>query len=101
MLQFMNNDLICCKNLSVISLFIKKDLYETMSQTDQNQKSQIQYDLISLQDLDEVNELLVNEFFRNEPLGKHLGANPETDVRPWISKVTEPLIAQGVSIDQN
>ena len=69
-----------------------------MSQIDKNQESQIQYELISIQDLEEVNNLLVNEFFRNEPLGKHLGANPDTDVRPWISKVTKPLINQGVSI---
>ena len=58
----------------------------------------IEYDLISISDLNEVNELLIDEFFRNEPLGKHLGANPETDVRPWISEVTKPLIDQGVSI---
>jgi hypothetical protein len=57
----------------------------------------IEYDLISLEDLDEVNELLIYEFFGNEPLGKHLGANAETDVRPWISKVTRPLIGQRVS----
>ena len=57
-----------------------------------------EYDLISISDLNEVNELLIDEFFRNEPLGKHLGANPETDVRPWISEVTKPLIDQGVSI---
>ena len=57
----------------------------------------IEYDLISIKDLDEVNKLLVYEFFQNEPLGKHLGANSETDVQPWISKVTEPLINQGVS----
>ena len=69
-----------------------------MSQNDKNQESEIQYDLIGLKDLDEVNDLLVNEFFSNEPLGKHLGANPEMDVRPWISKVTKPLIAQGVSL---
>ena len=58
----------------------------------------IEYDLISISDLNEVNELLIDEFFRDEPLGKHLGANPETDVRPWISEVTKPLIDQGVSI---
>ena len=57
----------------------------------------IEYDLITIADLDEINELLVSEFFSNEPLGKHLGANSETDVRPWISKVTEPLINQRVS----
>ena len=69
-----------------------------MSNNGTKEDSHIQYDVISLQDLDEVNELLVNEFFRDEPLGRHLGANPDTDVRPWISQVTEPLIAQGVSI---
>ena len=62
-----------------------------------NEDSCIEYDLISLGDLDEVNELLIYEFFGNEPLGKHLGANPEADVRPWISKVTRPLIGQRVS----
>ena len=63
-----------------------------------NQRSYIEYELIGIQDLDSVNELLVTQFFRNEPLGKELGANSETDVSPWISEVTKPIINQGVSI---
>ena len=60
-------------------------------------RSCIEYDLIGIKDLDSVNELLVTQFFRNEPLGKKLGANSETDVRPWLSEVTQPIINQGVS----
>ena len=71
--------------------------FTIMEHEDTQTESCIEYDLISLEDIDEVNELLIYEFFGNEPLGKHLGANPETDVRPWISKVTRPLIAQKVS----
>ena len=58
----------------------------------------IEYDLIGIEDLDSVNDLLVTQFFRNEPLGKKLGANSETDVSPWLSEVTKPIINQGVSI---
>ena len=63
-----------------------------------NQCSHIEYELIEIHDLDSINELLVTQFFRNEPLGKKLGANAETDVSPWISEVTKPIINQGVSI---
>ena len=63
-----------------------------------NHRSHIEYDVISIKDLDSVNELLVTQFFRNEPLGEKLGANSETDVSPWISEVTKPIINQGVSI---
>ena len=67
-----------------------------MADRDQFEEPCVEYGVITLADIDEVNELLICEFFKNEPLGKHLGANPEIDVRPWISKVTRPLISQNV-----
>ena len=64
---------------------------------DNSENTELEYSLIEPKDLELVNDLLVTQFFRNEPLGKALGADPETDVRPWLSRVTEPLIKQGVS----
>jgi len=60
--------------------------------------NEIAYSLIPRERLEEVNKFLVKHFFSNEPLGLSLGAEPEKDVRPWLSKVTKPLIDQKVFI---
>lgn len=58
---------------------------------------EIKYSLIPRERLEEVNDVLLKHFFANEPLGLSLGANPEVDVKPWLSKVTKPLLDQKVS----
>jgi hypothetical protein len=52
---------------------------------------------LSIDNLEEVNAFLLENFFTKEPLGLRLGIDPERDVRPWLSRVTEPLIRQNVS----
>ena len=57
----------------------------------------IKYDILPRERIEEVNELLLQHFFSNEPLGNRLGAVPEKDVKPWLFRVTTPLVDQGVS----
>lgn len=57
----------------------------------------IEYRLLPISRLEEVNDLLLANFFKQEPLGNRLGAQPDNDVRPWLSRVTEPLINQNMS----
>ena len=56
----------------------------------------MEYNLVPRNRLEEVNDLLLKHFFANEPLGVSLGADPEKDVRPWISRVTKPILDQKV-----
>ena len=59
----------------------------------------IVYAVIEPEDSDEVDELLITQFFKYEPLGVILKSDPETQVRPWIAKITGPMIRQGVSTE--
>ena len=52
---------------------------------------------VPVERLDEVNDFLIEHFFSLEPLGLKLGINPDEDVRPWLSKVTKPLLEQQVN----
>ena len=60
-------------------------------------RNDIVYAVIEPEDSDEVDELLITQFFKYEPLGVILKSDPETQVRPWIAKITGPMIRQGVS----
>jgi hypothetical protein len=60
------------------------------------EESEINYSILPRTRLSEVNELLLGHFFPHEPLGVALGACPETDVRPWLAKVTKPIVDQKV-----
>jgi len=57
---------------------------------------EITYSILPRTRLPEVNEFLLGHFFSHEPLGVALGACPETDVRPWLAKVTKPIVDQKV-----
>ena len=59
-------------------------------------EKEITYSVLSRNRICEVNELLLDHFFANEPLGVALGALPEEHVRPWITKVTKPIVDQQV-----
>ena len=56
----------------------------------------VEFGFVESGDGDEVDELLVTQFFNHEPLGVDLGSVPEKDVRPWLHKITRPMIEQGV-----
>ena len=62
---------------------------------------EISYSILTQTRLEEVNELLLNHFFFKEPLGVSLGACPERDVRPWLLKVTQPIVDQKVRVFKN
>ena len=54
------------------------------------------FETLKSDDLSQVNEFLIKHFFSREPLGLRLGIQPETDVREWLSQVTQPLLDQQV-----
>ena len=56
------------------------------------------FETLKSDDLSQVNEFLIKHFFSREPLGLRLGIQPETDVREWLSQVTQPLLDQQVKI---
>ena len=59
-------------------------------------EEEIKYSPVVPEDIDDINDFLVTQFFAHEPLGKHLGCDSEKDVRPWLPKLTGPMIGQGV-----
>ena len=60
----------------------------------------VEYSFVGPDDGPEIDDLLVTQFFKHEPLGVELGSEPESDVRPWLSKITAPMIEQGVRKSQ-
>ena len=60
-------------------------------------EKEIVYSILPRNRIGEVNELLLDQFFANKPLGVALGAVPDEHVRPWINKVTKPILDQQVN----
>lgn len=53
---------------------------------------------VQLKEVEEVSAFLLDNFFAQEPLGAHLGLDPNKEVRPWLPKVLEHEIREGLSI---
>ena len=55
----------------------------------------LEFSVIQPQDATQVDDLLVSQFLRQ---GAKLKSNTEDEIRPWLCKLTKPMIAQGVSL---
>lgn len=56
------------------------------------------FSTIQPEDVDQVCEFLLQHFFAEEPLGQSLNLNPNVEVRPWLTKMVEHEIREGVSV---
>ena len=54
------------------------------------------FETLKSNDLTKVNEFLIKHFFTREPLGLRLGIQPETDLREWLSQVTQPSFDENI-----
>lgn len=56
------------------------------------------FSTIQPEDVDQVSEFLLQHFFAEEPLGQSLNLNPDLEVRPWLTKMVEHEIREGISV---
>lgn len=54
--------------------------------------------IVQPEEVGEVSDFLLAHFFAQEPLGAHLGLDPEKEVRSWLPNVLDHEIKEGVSI---
>ncbi len=53
---------------------------------------------IQKENVEQVSEFLLKYFFAEEPLGQSLKLDPNKEVRPWLSKMLEHEIREGLSV---
>lgn len=53
---------------------------------------------IQKENVEQVAEFLLKYFFAEEPLGQSLQLDPNKEVRPWLSKMLEHEIREGLSV---
>ena len=56
------------------------------------------FSTVQPEDVEEVSEFLLKYFFAEEPLGQSLNLDPDKEVRPWLSKMVEHEIREGISV---
>lgn len=58
----------------------------------------LQLSIVQPEEVGQVSDFLLAHFFAQEPLGAHLGLDPEKEVRSWLPNVLDHEIKEGVSI---
>lgn len=56
------------------------------------------FSTVQPEDVEQVSEFLLRYFFTEEPLGQSLNLDPDKEVRPWLSKMIEHEIREGISM---
>lgn len=56
------------------------------------------FSTIQPEDVEQVSEFLLKHFFAEEPLGQTLNLDPDKEVRPWLSKMVEHEVREGISV---
>lgn len=58
----------------------------------------LELSILQPEDVHQVSEFLLANFFAQEPLGQCLGLDPDLEVRPWLAQVLQHQIREGLSV---